>query len=74
MLWTPATIAAAGALPVPVEMPARYPVKGPGAQITPSGFVAALKDLSALDHAPCPERRNDPVAMLESAAQDRYRP
>lgn len=68
VLWTPATVAAAAALPVPVEMPARYPVKGPGAQITPSGFVAAPKDLSALDHAPCPERRNDPLLAVIRAA------
>jgi hypothetical protein len=68
VLWTPATVAAAAALPVPVEMPSRYPVKGPGAQITPSGFVAAPKDLGALDHAACPERRNDPLLAVIRAA------
>ena len=68
VLWTPATVAAAAALPVPVEMPARYPVKGPGSQITPSGFVAAPKDLGALDHTPCPERRNDPLLAVIRAA------
>ena len=68
VIWNAATVAAAAALPVPVEMPARYPVKGPGAQITPSGFVAAPKDLGALDHAPCPERRNDPLLAVIRAA------
>ena len=68
VVWTPATVAAAAALPVPVEMPARFPVKGPGAQLIPSGFVAAPKDLAALDHAVCPERRNDPLLAVIRAA------
>jgi hypothetical protein len=68
VVWTPATVAAAMALPVPVEMPARFPVRGPGAQLIPAGFVAAPKDLAALDHAVCPERRNDPLLAVIRAA------
>ena len=68
VVWTPATVAAAAALPVPVEMPARFPVKGPGAQLVPPGFVAAPKDLASLDHAVCPERRNDPLLAAIRAA------
>lgn len=68
VLWTPATVAAATALPVPVELPSRFPVKGPGAQLIPPGFVAAPKDLTALDHAVCPERRNDPLLAVIRAA------
>ena len=69
VLWTPATVAAAAALPVAVELPGRYPARGPGAQ-APGGpvFIAAPKDLSALDHAPCPERRNDPLLAVIRAA------
>jgi hypothetical protein len=69
VLWTPATVQAAAALPVAVELPGRYPARGPGAQ-APAGpvFIAAPKDLSALDHAPCPERRNDPLLAVIRAA------
>ena len=69
VIWTPATVQAAAALPVPIELPSRYPAKGPGAQ-APNGpvFVGAPKDLSALDHAPCPQRRNDPLLAVLRAA------
>ena len=69
VIWTPATVAAAAALPIPVELPSRYPAKGPGAQ-APNGpvFIGAPKDLSALDHAPCPQRRNDPLLAVLRAA------
>jgi hypothetical protein len=69
VVWTPATIAAAAALPIPVELPARFPLKGPGAQINGApGFVAAPKDLSTLDAPACPERRNDPLLAAIRAA------
>lgn len=67
-VWTPATMAAAAALPVPLELPSRFPVKGPGAQLEPPGFVAAPKDLTALEHPVCPERRNDPLLAAIRAA------
>jgi hypothetical protein len=69
VLWTPSTVAAAAALPVPVELPSRYPARGPGAQ-APGGpvFIAAPKDLSSLDHAACPQRRNDPLLAVLRAA------
>jgi hypothetical protein len=69
VIWSPATVAAAAALPVAVELPGRYPARGPGAQ-APGGpvFIAAPKDLSALDHAACPERRNDPLLAVIRAA------
>lgn len=69
VLWTPATVAAAAALPVPIELPTRYPSRGPGAQ-APGGpvFVAMPKDLGSLDHAPCPQRRNDPLLAVLRAA------
>ena len=69
VLWTPATVQAAAALPVPIELPGRYPAKGPGAQ-APNGpvFIGAPKDLGALDHAPCPQRRNDPLLAVLRAA------
>lgn len=67
--WTPSTISAACALPVPVELPTRYPAKGPGAQINgTSGFVAAPKDLTALDGPVCPPRRHDPLLTAIRAA------
>jgi hypothetical protein len=60
--WTAATITAAAALPIPVELPTRYPAKGPGAQMAGSpAFIAAPKDLESLDAPACPERRNDPL-------------
>ena len=67
--WTPATVQAAAALPVPIELPGRYPAKGPGAQ-APNGpvFIGAPKDLGALDNAPCPQRRNDPLLAVIRAA------
>ena len=69
VLWTPATVAAAAALPVPIELPGRYPAKGPGAQ-APNGpvFIGAPKDLGALNNAPCPQRRNDPLLAVLRAA------
>jgi hypothetical protein len=69
VLWTPATVQAAAALPVPIELPGRYPAKGPGAQ-APNGpvFIGAPKDLSALDNAACPQRRNDPLLAVIRAA------
>ena len=69
VLWTPATVQAAGALPVPIELPGRYPAKGPGAQ-APNGpvFIGAPKDLSALDGPACPARRNDPLLAVIRAA------
>ena len=57
--WSPATIAAAAALPIAVELPSRYPAKGPGAQMAEPGFIAAPKDLEALNQPAAPERRND---------------
>lgn len=67
--WTPSTIAAACALPCPMELPSRYPVRGPGAQINGgSGFVAPPKDLGALDGPACPPRRRDPLLNVVRAA------
>jgi hypothetical protein len=69
VIWTPATVQAAAALPIPVELPSRYPAKGPGAQ-APNGpvFIGAPKDLSALDGPACPQRRNDPLLAVIRAA------
>lgn len=67
--WNPATIAAASALPVPLELPARYPSRGPSGQLQgPPAFVAAPKDLEALNQATCPDRRNDPLLAVIRAA------
>jgi hypothetical protein len=66
--WSPATIAAAAALPVPVELPTRYPAKGPGAQMAQPGFIAAPKDLESLNQPAAPERRNDPLLAVIRAA------
>lgn len=65
-IWDDRTIAAAAALPVPIALPERFPVRGlnGGRPV----FVAAPKDLGALDHAVCPERRNDPLLASIRAA------
>jgi hypothetical protein len=69
VVWTPATVTAAAALPVPVELPTRYPVKGPSAQLQGQrAFIAAPKDLAALDAPACPDRRNDPLLAAIRAA------
>jgi len=68
LIWTPATVTAAAALPVPVELPTRYPAKGPGSQMAQPAFIAAPKDLAALDAPACPERRNDPLLAALRAA------
>ena len=62
VVWTPSTISAACALPMPIELPSHYPSRGPGAQLDGSpAFVAAPKDLTALDSPVCPARRCDPL-------------
>lgn len=69
--WNPATIAAAGALPVPLELPTRYPSRsrGPSGQLQGEpGFVAAPKDLGALNQGVCPDRRHDPLLTAIRAA------
>ena len=67
--WTPSTIAAACALPVPMELPSRYPVRGPGTQISDGpAFVAPPKDLGVLDGPVCPPRRHDPLLNVVRAA------
>jgi hypothetical protein len=67
--WSPATVSAAAALAVPMELPARFPARGPGAQIAGEpAFVAAPKDLSALDGPVCPPRRHDPLLLVIWAA------
>jgi len=69
VVWTPATVTAATALPVPVELPTRYPVKGPSAQLQGQrAFIAAPKDLAALDAPACPGRRKDPLLTVIRAA------
>jgi len=68
LIWNPATVTAAAALPVPIELPTRYPAKGPGAQMAQPAFIAAPKDLTALDAPACPERRNDPLLAAIRAA------
>lgn len=60
--WTTSAINAACALPVPIELPSHYPSRGPGSQLSGSpAFVAAPKDLTALDGPVCPARRHDPL-------------
>ena len=67
--WNTATLAAAGALPVPLELPTRYPSRGPSSQLQgPPAFVAAPKDLDALNQAVCPDRRHDPLLTVIRAA------
>ena len=66
--WTPATVAAAAALPIPVELPTRFPAKGPGAQMAEPGFIAAPRDLEALNQPAAPERRNDALLTVIRAA------
>jgi hypothetical protein len=67
--WTPSTIAAACALPIPMELPSRYPVRGPGAQMKDGpAFVAAPKDLEAINGPVCPPRRHDPLLNVIRAA------
>jgi hypothetical protein len=66
--WSPATITAAAALAIPVQLPTRYPAKGPGAQMAQPAFIAAPKDLEALNAPACPERRNDPLLAVIRAA------
>lgn len=62
VVWTPSTISAACALPMAIELPSHYPSRGPGAQLDGSpAFVAAPKDLTALDNPVCPARRSDPL-------------
>jgi hypothetical protein len=69
VIWTPATVQAAAALPIPVELPSRYPAKGPGAQASSGpAFIGAPKDLGALDGPACPARRNDPLLAVIRAA------
>ena len=68
LIWTPTTVTAAAALPVPIELPTRYPAKGPGSQMAQPAFIAAPKDLAALDAPACPERRNDPLLAAIRAA------
>ena len=67
--WTPSTVAAACALPFPMELPSRYPVRGPGAQMKDGpAFVAAPKDLEAINGPVCPSRRHDPLLIVIRAA------
>lgn len=69
IVWSPATVAAAGALPVALELPTRYPSRGPSGQLQgPPAFVAAPKDLDTLNQAVCPERRHDPLLTVIRAA------
>lgn len=64
IVWSPATIAAAAALPVAVELPSRYPAKGPGSTMAEPGFIAAPRDLEALNQPAAPERRNDALLTV----------
>lgn len=65
VLWTPATVAAAAALPVPVQLPSRYPGRGPGATLHGEpGWFAKPKDLTAVNGPVCPQRRNDPLLTV----------
>lgn len=68
IVWGPAVVAAAAALPVPIELPNRYPAKGPGAQLPEPAWVSGPKCLGALDAPACPERRNDPLLAAIRAA------
>lgn len=66
VLWLPETIAAAGELPVPVQLPERYPSRGPSVKV--GAFMAMPRDLGALDHPVAPERRQDPLLVAIRAA------
>jgi len=67
--WKTADIMGAKSLPVPIDLPERFPSKAPsGASLKSPAFIGAPKDLDALDLPPCQPIRNDVLRSAVRAA------
>jgi len=67
--WKTADIMGAKSLPVPIDLPERFPSKAPsGASLKSPAFIGAPKDLAGLDLPPCQPIRNDVLRSAVRAA------